>query len=58
MTTKKADTGRKPGNQTPNTPEFSESETARHGWKGVDTGKHPGNQSPNTPDTREGDRQR
>jgi hypothetical protein len=58
LTTKKADTGRKLGNQTPNTPGFSESDAAREGWKGVDTGKHPGNQSPNTPDKRETDRQR
>ena len=53
MMTRKADTGRKPGNQTPNTPGFSESDSAREGWKGVDTGKHPGNQSPNTPAKRE-----
>jgi hypothetical protein len=55
MTTKKADTGKKPGNQTPNTPDFSESKAAREGWKGVDTGKVAGNQSPNTPKKRESD---
>ena len=55
MTTKKADTGKKPGNQTPNTPGFTESEAAREGWKGVDTGKHAGNQNPNTPSRRESD---
>jgi hypothetical protein len=31
MTTKKAETGKKPGNQTPNTPDFSESEAPRQG---------------------------
>jgi hypothetical protein len=58
MTSKKADTGRQPGNQTPNTPNVSETDAARDGWRGVDTGKYPGNQSPNTPDKRESDRQR
>lgn len=58
MTTKKADTGKKPGNQTSNTPDSSESRGADNGWKGVDTGKHPGNQHPNTPNKRESDRTR
>jgi hypothetical protein len=56
MTTKKSETGKKPGNQTPNTPKFSESDADRNGWKGVDTGKVPGNQSPNTPAKNESDR--
>ena len=56
MTTKKADTGKVAGNQTPNTPEFNESDAARAGWKGVDTGKVQGNQKPNTPNKRESDR--
>lgn len=58
MTTKKADTGRKPANQTPNTRDFRESDAARDGWNCVDAGRHPGNQSPNTPNNRESDRQR
>lgn len=56
MTTKKSDTGKKPGNQTPNTPNVNESELRRQGWKGQDTGKLPGNQSPNTPNVNESDR--
>jgi hypothetical protein len=50
MTTKKADTGKVRGNQTPNTPNVNESELRDRGWKGVDTGKLPGNQTRNTPD--------
>ena len=57
MTTKKADTGKKAGNQTPNTPDVNETEMRRQGWKGHDTGKIPGNQRPNTPNKRESDRQ-
>jgi hypothetical protein len=53
MTTKKAETGKVRGNQTPNTPDVNESDLRRDGWKGVDTGKIPGNQTPNTPDKRE-----
>jgi hypothetical protein len=49
MTTKKADTGKKPGNQTPNTPNLDESEMREQGWKGQDTGRMSGNQTPNTP---------
>ena len=49
MTTKKAETGKKPGNQTPNTPDVDETKMRRQGWKGVDTGTLPGNQRPNTP---------
>jgi hypothetical protein len=56
MTTKKAETGKVPGNQTPNTPDINESELRRQGWKGVDTGKIPGNQTPNTPKERESDK--
>lgn len=56
MTTKKADTGKKPGNQTLNTPDINETELRRQGWKGVDTGKIPGNQTPNTPNKRESDK--
>jgi hypothetical protein len=55
MTTKKADTGKTPGNQTPNTPDVAETRMRREGWKGVDTGKVPGNQKPNTPNKRESD---
>ena len=55
MTTKKADTGKKPGNQTPNTPDVNETEMRREGWKGQDTGKIAGNQRPNTPNKRESD---
>jgi hypothetical protein len=47
MTTKKSETGRKPGNQTPNTPDLDESEMTRDDWKAVDTAKVPGNQTPN-----------
>jgi hypothetical protein len=56
MTTKKVDTGAKPGNQTPNTPDVDETKMRREGWKGVDTGDLPGNQRPNTPRTDESDR--
>ena len=58
MTTKKAETGKVRGNQTPNTPDIDESEMRRRGWKDVDTGKIPGNQRPNTPDERESDNRR
>jgi len=56
MTTKKADTGRKPGNQTPNTPDVDETTMRREGWKGVDTGELPGNQTRNTPSVNESER--
>jgi hypothetical protein len=56
VTTRKSETGRKPGNQTPNTPDIDESEMSRSDWKKVDAGKHPGNQSPNTPRTNESER--
>lgn len=49
MTTRKSETGKKPGNQTPNTPDIDESKMRREDWKGVDTGKIPGNQTPDTP---------
>jgi len=58
MTTKKADTGKKPGNQTPDTPDVSETDLRREGWKGADTGKIPGNQTPNTPGVNESGRKR
>jgi hypothetical protein len=51
MTTKKAETGKVRGNQTPNTPDINETELRRRGWKGVDTGKIPGNQTPNKPES-------
>jgi hypothetical protein len=56
MTTRKADTGKKPGNQTPNTPDIKETELRRKGWKDVDTGKFPGNQTPNSPNVNESER--
>ena len=49
MTTKKSETGKKPGNQTPNTPDIDESKMSTADWDKVDTGKIPGNQTPNTP---------
>ena len=58
MTTKKADTGKQLGNQTPNTADINESELRRRGWKGVDTGKLPGNQTPNTPNVNESERRK
>jgi hypothetical protein len=58
MTTKKADTGKKPGNQTPNTPDVNETELRRQGWKSVNTGKLPGNQTPNTPGVNESEGKR
>lgn len=58
MTTRKAETGKTKGNQTPNTPDIKESELRRQGWKGVDTGEIPGNQSPNTPDVKESEQKR
>ena len=58
MSTKKADTGKVPGNQTPNTPDINETELRRQGWKGVDTGKIPGNQTRNTPDVNESEQRR
>ena len=58
MTTKKAETGRVRGNQTPNTPDVGESKLRRENWRGADTGKMAGNQTPNTPDKNETDRQR
>ena len=58
MTTKKADTGKVPGNQTPNTPDQDETRMRREGWKGVDTGRLPGNQKPNTPEVAERERSR
>jgi hypothetical protein len=56
MTTRKADLGKVKGNQTPNTPDQSETEMRRKGWQGVDTGKLPGNQTPNTPRRNESER--
>jgi hypothetical protein len=56
MTTKKSETGKVKGNQTPNTPDVDESKMRREGWKGVDTGKLPGNQTPNTPRVNESER--
>jgi hypothetical protein len=56
MTTKKADLGKVKGNQTPNTPDQSETAMRQKGWKDVDTGKVPGNQTPNTPRRNEGER--
>jgi hypothetical protein len=56
MTTRKADTGKKPGNQTPNTPDIKETELRRKGWRDVDTGKFPGNQTPNSPNMNESER--
>lgn len=56
MTTRKAETGRVRGNQTPNTPDVDETKLRREGWQGVDTGKLPGNQKPNTPDRDESKR--
>ena len=56
MTTRKSETGKKTGNQTPNTPDIDESKMSRDDWKNVDTGKLPGNQSPNTPNRNESSR--
>jgi hypothetical protein len=56
MTTKKSETGKVKGNQTPNTPDIDETKMRREGWKGVDTGKLPGNQTPNTPRVNESER--
>lgn len=56
MTTRKSETGKKPGNQTPNTPDIDETKMRREGWKGVDTGEIPGNQKPNTPRVNESQR--
>lgn len=56
MTTKKADTGKVKGNQTPDTPDADETELRRQGWKGVDTGALPGNQTRNTPKVNESER--
>ncbi len=56
VTTRKRETGKKPGNQTPNTPDIDESQMSREDWKNVDTGKIPGNQSPNTPRKNESER--
>jgi len=56
MTTRKADTGKVKGNQTPNTPNVDETQMRREGWKGVDTGTLPGNQKRNTPGVNESDR--
>jgi hypothetical protein len=53
MTTKKSETGKVAGNQTPNTPNQSETAMRRNGWKGVDTGKVRGNQTANTPKVNE-----
>jgi hypothetical protein len=58
MTTKKAETGKVKGNQTPNTPTVDESDLRDKGWKGVDTGKLPGNQTRNTPGRNESERKR
>jgi hypothetical protein len=58
MTTKKADTGKVAGNQTPNTPHVNEGELRDKGWKGVDTGKLPGNQTRNTPNRNESEERR
>jgi hypothetical protein len=55
MTTKKAETGRVRGNQTPNTPDVDESKLRRENWRGADTGKMAGNQTPNTPNKNETD---
>ena len=56
MTTKKAETGKVRGNQTPNTPDIDETKLRRQGWKTADTGKIPGNQLPNTPNKRESEK--
>jgi hypothetical protein len=56
MTTKKSETGKKPGNQTPDTPDINESEMRRHDWKDEDTARIPGNQTPDTPGRNESDR--
>jgi hypothetical protein len=56
VTTQKSETGGKPGNQTPNTPDIDESKMSREDRREVDTGRHPGNQSPNTPSNHESDR--
>ncbi len=58
---KSQDTGKIPGNQTPNTPDFNESEQRGSSDRGnakreTDLGKVPGNQEPNTPDVNESER--
>jgi hypothetical protein len=51
----KEPTGKVPGNQTPNTPNFRESDLSEKERKTDPKGRVPGNQTPNTPDKRESD---